>query len=147
MAPRYLLAQAGLGKHDYKTMFSKKPSNALFATYYGQADASGIGDIALKLPMIKSRFDASEIRILARSEPLPHLPWAVNSQLRPAQVSAIETALFRLNDDPRGKAILAAAGMTAIRPATDAEYDLCRRIIKLVSGEDYRSPKQEGADG
>jgi phosphonate transport system substrate-binding protein len=129
LVPSYLLRQAGLGPDDYRASFANSPPNSLLATYLQQADAGGAGDVVIDLPVVRKRIDVRQLRILATSEPLPHLPWAVSPRLDPSLRDRLQQALVGLSDSEAGRSALQAAALTGIESAVDSDYDSCREII------------------
>ncbi len=126
-----LLHRAGIMKADYVTRFAKNPPNAAIAVSLKQVTASGLGDAVLKLPLLKKRgVDVSELKIISRSKPLSHLPWAVSKSMNKDVRVSIQKALLSLNDSAEGKAILKKANMTGIHKATDKDYDSSRRLLQ-----------------
>ena len=81
IAPRYLLMRAGIGEGEFKTEFAVNPPNALLALYHRQADAAGGGDILIDLPAVRNSIDAGQVKVLAATEPLLFLPWAVKRSM------------------------------------------------------------------
>jgi len=126
-----LLNRAGIKKKDYGIKFAKNPPNATIAAYINQADIAGIGDVGLKIPFLKKKgVDVSKLKVILMSQPLPHLPWAVNKSMTKSFRISIQHAILSLNDSVAGKAILKKAGMTGIHAATDHDYDSSREIIR-----------------
>ncbi|UCE89276.1 MAG: PhnD/SsuA/transferrin family substrate-binding protein, partial [Pseudomonadota bacterium] len=110
---------------------------ACIATYYRQAAAAGAGSAVLQLPKVHDEIDVEQMTYLAVSEPLAHLPWAVKGNMDEKTVARIRRAGERLGTHPEGRKVLAAARLTALVAATDAEYDPHRHIVRVVLGEDY----------
>ena len=134
IAPRYLLLQAGLKEGDYKTEFAITPQNALVALYHKQADAAGGADVALDQPVIKDAINTQQLRILASTEPLLFLPWAVK-QTMPAKLTlSIQSALLELKNNDAGQQILKAALLTSVEKAVDKDYDPHRKMTAAVFG-------------
>jgi phosphonate transport system substrate-binding protein len=134
IAPRFLLMQAGLNEDDFKTEFAVNPPNALIALYHKQADAAGGGDILVDLPVVKKAIDTQEIKLLASTEPLLFLPWAVKRTM-PAKVSeSIQTILVELTSNESGKSVLKTARTTGIGKANDKDYDPHRKMTHAVFG-------------
>ncbi len=132
IVPTYMLRDAGLNKGDYIEAFAKNPPNAIISTYHGQADAAGVGDIALQLGMVHKAIDADKMTYLIRSEPLPHLPWAVKDDMPQETREKIQKIMTGLKDSPSGKAVLDSMEMSDMQPVTDGDYDHCREIIRQV---------------
>lgn len=137
IAVTWLLRQAGLGPGDYRESFARNPPNALISAYHKRADAAGAGDMAIRLDVVKKNIDVSEMKYLARTKPLTHLPWAVKSEMDPQLKHKIVTFLGGLKDDPAGQKILDSAKLSGLIPAYDKEYDIHRELIKKVYGEDF----------
>ena len=128
LIPSALLRQAGLGPNDYEEVFTRNPMNAVVVTYIGETDASGANSLATQ-PGFVTGVDASKLRVLAQSEPLPHLPWAVSSRLTPALVAQIQHTLTGLRETEAGQHALASAQLTDLVPASDSDYDPHRRLF------------------
>ncbi len=137
IAVTWLLRQGGLGPDDYKESFARNPPNALITAYHKRADAAGAGDMAIRLDVVKKNIDVSEMKYLARTESLTHLPWAVKRELDPMLKDKIASFLDGLKDDPAGQKILDAAKLSGLLVASDKEYNEHRELIKKVYGEDY----------
>ena len=135
--PTWLLEKAGITKDQYKTEFARTPPNAIFSVYHKQADAAGAGDAALKMKQVQKAIHSSDLKYLALSDPQPHLPWAASSNMPEEEIKRLQSALLSMNDDPFGNIILKKAGMSAIHPAVDSDYDGARKIIVDVYGEDF----------
>jgi len=134
---RYLMQQGGLKSGDYVERFSNNPPNAILAAYFKQADAAGAGDKVLALEPVQSSIDTSQMRILVRSEQLPHLPWAVKRTMTAELRTTIQNLLSRLHESADGREILNQAQLTELRRATDNDYDRHREIIRAVLGLNY----------
>ena len=134
IAPRYLLMQAGLNEADFKTEFAVNPPNALLALYHQQADAAGGGDILIDLPAVRNAINTGELKMLAATEPLLFLPWAVKRSMPAKLADEIQAILVGLSDAPAGRRILEAAQVTGMGAASDKDYDAHRRMTRAVFG-------------
>ena len=134
IGPRYLLMQAGLKEGDFKTELAVNPPNALIALYHRQADAAGGGDILVDLPVVRNAIDARQVRILATTEPLLFLPWAVKRSMPARLRESIQAILVDLGSTPAGRDVLKAAGTTQLGKAGDRDYAPHRRMIAAVFG-------------
>jgi phosphonate transport system substrate-binding protein len=134
IAPLYRLLQAGLRKEDLKFRFAVNPLNSVIGVYQKQADAAGSGDGAIEQPAVKNAINTDELRVLAVSEQLLHLPWAVKRTM-PAQVrESIRTVLTDLENQEAGKKVLKNAVLTGIGKAHDKDYDRHRTMVQAVMG-------------
>lgn len=136
IAPRYLLLQAGLKESDFKTEMAVNPQNALVALYYKQADAAGGGDVVMDQPVVKNAIDTQEIRVLASTEPLLFLPWAVKRSMPASLAKSIQDTLLDAKNTETGRQMLKAAIMTGIGKAEDKDYDPHRKMTNAVLGPD-----------
>ena len=133
----YLLRKAGLKAGQYQEIFAINPPNAMIATYFGKAKASGVGDIVHRLPSVRQKIDTDQMRYIAIGKAYAHLPWAVKHTMPPALRHKIQRVLTNLDKTERGRAILKRAGLTDLAIATDREYNPHRWIIYRVLGEKY----------
>lgn len=133
-----LLRQAGLADTDYLQQFAINPTSALQAVYYRQGVAAGLNRQADKQAPLQRKVDFRELQPLLISQAVAHHPWSVTPKASPALASRIRQALLALKDESHGQEILASAGLTGFSPASDADYDPHRQIIRRVTGKDYR---------
>lgn len=134
IAPRYLLMRAGLKEDDFRTEFAVNPPNALLALYHRQADAAGGGEILIDLPAVRNAIDAGELKVIATSEPLLFLPWAVKRNMPAKLADDVQSILITMGDTPEGRRALDSAKVTGMGPATDKDYDVHRRLTRAVFG-------------
>jgi phosphonate transport system substrate-binding protein len=134
IAPRFLMQKAGLKEEDVKAEFAVNPPNALLALYHRQAVAAGGGDILIDLPVVKNAIDTSELTVLAKTEPLLFLPWAVKRTMPTKLREAVQTALTDLDESEDGQRVLSAAKTSGIKSAEDDDYAVHRRMIQAVLG-------------
>ena len=134
IAPRFLLMQAGLNDGDYKSEFAVNPPNALLALYHRQADAAGGGDTLVDQPVVKNAINAQELTVLAVTEPLLFLPWAVKRSLPAKLRDSIQNIMIDLGRSEASKEILTAAEATGMGKAEDKDYNPHRRMMTAVFG-------------
>ncbi len=137
IAPSDLLRQHGLGAGDYLAQHGAYPPQAAVGLYYGQGAAAGLGEAVIRSPAVTAQIDTSELRLLAKGPALAHRPWAIDPNLPAAVAEQLQGLLLALNHGRQGQGILRAAGLTALRPAQDRDYDPHREIIRRVLGEHY----------
>lgn len=133
----YLLRQSGLQDGDYLSQFALTPPKACVAVYFHQAAAAGVGHHVLDLPNVKRSIDRDQMRYLAISEPVAHLPWAVSPRVNESTTRAIQALMSALGTSAQGKRILNSAALTGLHRADDSDYDTHRRIIRVVLGEEF----------
>jgi len=133
----YLLRLAGLKQGDYFEHFALNPPKASIATYYRQATAAGAGNYVLDLPFVKKQINTDEMKYLAVSQPMAHLPWAVKQSMPKKQMIQLKEAMIDLVNSKKGKDILKAARIDKFLPVTDRDYRPHREIINKVLAENY----------
>lgn len=129
-----LLRESAVGPDQYRTIFTKNPPNALLAVYNGEADAAGVGLSVLQRPEIRQRIDVNQLRILAESRHIPHLPVAVRGDMDTRLSRRIQQALAGLAQNSAGYAILEQIGAWRFAVAQDREYDIVRRLMEDENG-------------
>lgn len=132
-----LLRQAGLNKGDYQEIFARNPPNACLGTYLKQADAGGVGDITLMLPILTRRIDTGKLKYLAVGKPLAHLPWAVHQDMKPELRDHIIRIMTGLSATSEGRKILKNAKLTGIHKAVNSDYNPHRELVRDVTGKQY----------
>ena len=129
VVPTYLLRQGGLQDGDYTERFAVSPPNAVLGTYLKHVDAGGAGEVVLRLPIVKDKIDTSRLRLLAVSEPLAHLPWAVKSSMSADLMGRLRHLLITLENYEQGRLVLKQAGLTGMNPVQDSlEWRTSHRI-------------------
>ena len=138
IAPTAILKTAGLvPDKDYKVQFAKNPPSAVIGVYNKAAQASGSGNVILRINAVTKKIKADDVTILAESEPFTHLPWAVKSDMPQDKAQKIRNIMVGLKNTDEGKAILKSAKVTGFYAVTDADFTKVREITKFAIGEDY----------
>ncbi|MGD8567650.1 MAG: phosphate/phosphite/phosphonate ABC transporter substrate-binding protein [Gammaproteobacteria bacterium] len=138
IAPTAILKTAGLvADRDYKVNFAKNPPSAVIGVYNNAAQASGSGNVILRINAVTKKINANDVKILAESEPYAQLPWAVKGTMPEAKANKIRDAMINLKKSPEGQAILKNAKVTAFYAVNDDDYAKVREITKFAIGEEY----------
>ena len=125
-----LLREQGLKPAQYSTIFARNPPNALLAVYNTEADAAGVGESVLQREEIKRLIDLNQLRVLAQSRPIPHLPVAVSGELDKTLARRAQKVLTGLAKRPEGRRILDRIGIDRFDAANDREYDVVRKLSR-----------------
>lgn len=128
--PKYLLRQAGVTR--YAERIANNQSNALKSVLLQQANAAATGDSCLRH---EGGDAAKRLKVLTKGAPLAHLPWAVSTDLSAAERARLAKALYRLHETAPDA--IAAARVSRLARARDADYDAHRRIVADVLQEHY----------
>jgi phosphonate transport system substrate-binding protein len=83
--------------------------------------------------MVTKKIEVNELTVIALSEPLPHLPWAVKEEMDKDLKTRIVDILLNLKASSAGRAILRQARLSAFNPVTDKDYDSHRAIIDSIN--------------
>lgn len=137
IAPKWLLQQSGIDDKDYIERFAINSPNGVISTYNRQADAAACGDVIITLNSVRDNIDHSQMRFLAKTKSLPHLPWAVSPSMPIELKREIQTLLSELRSSANGRLILEQANLTALIPAVDSEYNEHRDMIRQLYGKNF----------
>lgn len=136
IATTYMLRNAGLKQGDYQEQFALNPPKATIAVFFHQAAAAGAGNYVLELPNVEKQIKVNEMKYLAVSDKMAHLPWAVNQNISDELASKIQGAMVNLLNSKDGEKILKKARVNKFLPVNDADYNQHRDIIKAVLNEE-----------
>ena len=134
IVPIYMMLQAGLKKEDFKSRFAVNPLNSVIAMYHKQADAAGSGDGVIEQPAVKNAINTDELAVLAVSEQLLHLPWAVKRTMPARLRVSIQSVLVDLENNEAGRKVLKSAILTGVGKAEDKDYEPHRKMVRAVMG-------------
>lgn len=140
IAPMYLLMKAGLTRSDINARFAVNPLNSVIGVHRKQADAAGSGDGAVEQPALQKVVNVDELTVLAVSDQLLHLPWAVRRTMAPGLRERIQSGLIDLDAGERGRQVLKAAVLTGIGKAEDKDYNPHRKMVRAVIGSQQIKP-------
>ncbi len=129
----HLLRQGGLEPGSYQELFATSPPNAILSVFLRHVDASGAGDIGLKLPVVTKKIDIKKLRLLSVSTSLAHLPWAIKREMDEDLKQRLKFTMLSMKDTEEGRNILSKAHISAFNSANDSDYDIHRQIIKQVN--------------
>ncbi|MDO8397948.1 MAG: phosphate/phosphite/phosphonate ABC transporter substrate-binding protein [Bradyrhizobium sp.] len=129
LAPRALLAKQGLiGDADYKVVHLGQHDAVARAVAAGQVPAGALSESIYRILVETKKVDASKLRQLALSDPIPNYPITLQGFLKPELKDAIRKAFLDLKDP----AILKLFRVEAIAAATDKDYDVLRDMAKVL---------------
>ncbi len=118
--------------HDVVLVPTPTHNASLLSAYKGATDAA-----ALMIPPFRhARAEVREgMRILARTDGVPHMPIAVAQRLPPDRVAALRDILLAMDEDPEGRALLARMRWPGFVAADPAEYEVLAPIAEQVRRE------------
>lgn len=129
LAPRTVLAKAGLkGDVDYKIVHLGKHDAVARAVAAGQVPAGGLSESIYEVLVERGKIDASKLRVLGYSEPLPNYPLTMQGHLAPELKEAIRAAFLEL-EDPE---ILTLFRVERLDSIDDTAYDVLREMAEIL---------------
>jgi len=134
IAPMYLLLKAGLTRNDITARFAVNPLNSVIGVARKLADAAGSGDAVVEQPALRKAINTDELVVLAVTEQLLHLPWAVRRNMPSKLRETIQNALVDLENSESGRRVLKSAVLSGIGRAEDKDYNPHRIMVRAVAG-------------
>lgn len=127
--PRYVFDKNGINpEEDFKTIYYSGTHQAsLIAVKEGKVDAAAIADEVYDLAISRDQIKASDLKVIFRSDPIPGSPFVVRTNLPKDLQANLKKALLALKDVSFGK----LGVVSAMDPATDADYNIVRDLIAL----------------
>lgn len=132
-----ILRKAGLKDGEYLERFAAQPTRSFFGVYYNQADAVGVGNVIINNKGVQKNIDVDKLKIIAQSDALTGLPWAVKPEMPEALKMQIRDLLASLKKNNEGQSILRSAALTGFAPVEDDDFNSHREIILRVLKESY----------
>jgi phosphonate transport system substrate-binding protein len=122
LSQKIFLQKQGMNvERDMKIIDAKKQENVILGVYRGEADAGFVRESALVV--WKDAVDMNQLRVLARTEPLPNWPFALCGRTDPALVKKVTRLLSELSD----KEVLGAAKIRGFKETNGAEFEALKR--------------------
>lgn len=132
--PKAAMRAAGVDPAmDIRTHTLSSASAIVVSVLQKKVDAGAVYVDARTNPEVLKRFpDAiKNTRVIHTTEIIPADPQIVRKDLDPALVQKLKDGLLALSDDAEGKVWLKELfGIDALEPATDADYDGLRQVLK-----------------
>jgi len=130
IVPRVLLAKAGL-HGQYEDVSKPGPvSDVVRRLYNGDIDAAGAGSLAVNSQLLKDKYHIDEMRVLAKSEPMPGLAWLVSKDIPNDMVDELRDVLLNFGPESPGHRVMTSAGIASVRPASITTYTVVERYIQ-----------------
>jgi phosphonate transport system substrate-binding protein len=131
---RYHLTKEGLGDKFFGEFIeSGSHQNSLRMVLDQTIDATAIDSTVLEMVLAKDPSIGERIRTIATLGPSPAPPWVVHPSVSEDLRRALLEAFLSMDQQPRGQAILAAAGMLRFAAVTDRDYDPIREMERIAN--------------
>jgi phosphonate transport system substrate-binding protein len=130
LVPRaLLLSRARLkGGDDYRVVHLGTHDGVARAVQNGQVPAGALSKTILESLVARSMVDATKLREIALSDPIPNYPMVLQGNLADPLKEAIRASFLELRDP----AILRAFRVEGFAPTTDSAYDILRDTARLL---------------
>ncbi len=125
-----------------ETVFAQKHDNVVSMIYQGQVDAgatfysppdNGKIEDARRLVLTQYPDVEAKIKIIELSDPIPNDPMVFRKDLPEEMKVKIADALLAFVATPEGKTAFSEIyGVTALKPATDADYEPVRKMLSAL---------------
>lgn len=130
LVPRAMIQDAGLvAKEDYKTVYLGAHDAVARAVETGKVDAGALSRPILESLLKSGKVDASKVRILAETKPIPNYPMAMQAKLSADLKAKIRAAFLEIKDP----ALLKSFRAEGFAPTDDRAYDVLRETAKVLS--------------
>lgn len=129
LLPMLALKKSGLSLDNLgKVSYVKKHENSLLAVFERQVEAGALSeDIYLR----GENVNVDEIKVLWKSEPVYHGPWVASKAVTPEKLEVIKAAFLKISGSGSAKAIFEKSYIKGFVPATDKDYAIARKLLKL----------------
>ncbi|MBI4818164.1 MAG: phosphate/phosphite/phosphonate ABC transporter substrate-binding protein [Deltaproteobacteria bacterium] len=135
--PRALLVSRGMDPDAYfaKSHYAGSHDACIRGVAAKDVDACATWDVALEDETNSALFgvDGDELQVVYRTEPIPNDAYVARSDLDPAIVEAVQSALFELSRDPEllKSVIDWKTRIDGFVPGDDAAYEVVRQKVAL----------------
>jgi phosphonate transport system substrate-binding protein len=130
LVPRAMIQDAGLVvKNDYNAVYLGAHDAVARAVEAGKVDAGALSRPIYETLLKGGKVDATKVRILAETKPIPNYPMAMQSKLNPELKAKIRAAFLDIKDADLLKNFR-AEGFAA---TDDKAYDVLRDTAKVLN--------------
>jgi phosphonate transport system substrate-binding protein len=127
--PRFVFSRNNINPEKFfeNIYYSGTHQASLIAVKEGKVDAGAIASEVYDLAIERGQMKESDVRVFYRSQPIPGSPFVVRTNLPPDLEARLRNAFLDMKAVRFGK----LGVVTEMDPATDADYDIVRTLIKL----------------
>jgi phosphonate transport system substrate-binding protein len=127
--PRFVFNRNNINPEKFfkNIYYSGTHQASLIAVKKGKVDAGCIASEVYDLAIERGQMKESDVRVFYRSQPIPGSPFVVRTNLPPDLEARLRKAFLDMKAVRFGK----LGVVNEMDPATDADYDIVRTLIKL----------------
>jgi phosphonate transport system substrate-binding protein len=130
LVPRALLEDSGLvANRDYKAVYVGAHDAVARAVETGKVNAGALSKPIYESLIKAGKLDATRLRVLTETKPIPNYPIAMQSKLAPQLKEQIRSAFLAINDP----AILKSFRAEGFVATNDRAYDVLRDTAKVLN--------------
>lgn len=126
----HLAAIGGAGNFFGEVVESGAHSASLEMILAGRVDGAAIDSTVLEWLIAERRDLPERIRVIESLGPSPIPPWVISKRVAPSLRSELRALLLCMHMDPRGRDMLARAGLERFVGARDNDYDPIRIMAR-----------------
>ncbi len=132
--PTWLLQQMGQTPESFfsRTFFTYSHEKAIQAVAAGVADGAAVDSLVLDYALGRDPDLAGKLRLIHRSPPFGIPPVVIPPQLPIHQKAQLLDLLLNMDQDPRGRSVLAGLGIDRFVLIDDAVYSSVRELTAQV---------------
>lgn len=128
--PRYLLKKAGIDlERNLEALFLGTHDKVINAVLSQTVDAGATYSEAWEMARQRGVPVDAELRIVAKTEPIPKDVIAARAGLPPEVIELLKQSFINLKNTPAGKELLSKSPIEDFILAEDAKYDIFKRIM------------------
>ena len=129
LLPMLALLKKGLALENLgKVSYVKKHANSLLAVFDRQVEAGALSeDIYIRGEGV----NINEIKVLWKSKPVYHGPWAASKAVTPEKLEIIRSAFLKISGSSNADKIFETSYIKGFVPVTDKDYAIARKLLKL----------------
>ncbi len=132
LIPRYMLTKAGLDPDkDMKVQFSGGHDATALAVKNKKVDAGAMASEICEKLVKNNIISPDEVIVFAKSDPLPHSPWAYRNDLLQDLKDKVKKALLEV--DQKAPDALKGTNFTKFKEVDDSRYDIIRDVAKTLN--------------
>ena len=139
--PRFVFDRNHINpEKDFKTIYYSGTHQAsLIAVRERKVDAAAIASEVYDLAIDRGQIKASDLRVFYRSQPIPGSPFVVRTNLPKELVAKLTKSFLTLKGVRFGK----LGVVTAMDPATDADYNIVRALVAAKEKAKLKAKKKK----
>jgi len=122
------------GQFFSRTLFTYSHDNSIRAVAEGWVDGAAVDSLVYEALTKQDLFYQNRVRVIWKSEPFGSPPVVAPRGLDPALRMKLRSILLEMDQDKKGREILALLGVDRFVPGDDRLYDSARDVLNVIGG-------------